>query len=271
MGRGNLPVPVCVTMDALLTAAGLGLSFGNLWICVLLVFSLQSANRATAAGYLAGRAAAIVALCVLVAMLGRAVPVPPRLLHAASGAFLLVFAAYLLALHVFAWVPPWKRRAAEKNSAAEIACDHHCATCALRDDPVAHAACGDCADHGICSAEEPEVRELTAPARRMHGKAAPAETAAVGFWPGVVIGVLRGAALCGKLVVLLPLLMTASIVQAAGMGTVFALTSSLYPLLGFAFGAFALRIVQFKKPVFWFSSAFLVFLGGRMLAAAAIG
>ncbi len=254
-------------MEGLLTAAGLGLSFGNLWICVLLVFSLQTANRATAAGYLAGRAAALVALCALVALLGQAVPIPPLLLHAVSGLFLLGFAVYLLALHVFSWVPPWKR-AATTTPAAGPDCDHHCATCSLRKNPAAHAACADCGDHGICAAEEPEVRDLATPARRLHGKAGPQETAAVGFGPGVILGVLRGAALCGKLVVLLPLLLTASVPEAAAMGAVFALTSSLYPLLGFVFGAFALRVVRLKKPVFWASSLFLAFLGARMLAAA---
>ena len=30
----------------------LGFSFGNLWVCALLVFSLQTTNRSTCAGYL---------------------------------------------------------------------------------------------------------------------------------------------------------------------------------------------------------------------------
>jgi len=254
-------------MDLYLTAAGLGLSFGNLWICVLLVFSLQTANRNTAAGYLAGRAVALVVLCLLVALLGRAVHLPHAALHAAAGVFLLGFSAYLLALHVFAWVPPWKRptRHVEGQEASPATCDHQCASCGLRDDPVAHAACGDCGDHGICSAEEPEVRDLTIAARRTHKKTPDDDPTVAGFGPGFVLGALRGAAMCSKLVVLLPLLLTAGWHQALGVGLVFSVTSSIYPLLGFVFGRFALRLVSLKKPIFWLSSVFLIALGARML------
>ena len=153
-------------MELYLSAAVLGLSFGNLWICVLLVFSLQTANRATAAGYLAGRAAALVALCLVVALLGRAVELPHALLHGFAGALLLGFAFYLLALHVFGWVPPW-HRATSSHEDPSGGCDHHCDSCALRGDPVAHATCGDCGDHGICSGEEPEVRALRSEERRV--------------------------------------------------------------------------------------------------------
>ena len=268
-------------MDLYLTAAGLGLSFGNLWICVLLVFSLQTTNRNTAAGYLAGRAAALMALCVLVALLGRAMHIPNSVLHGTAGVFLLGFASYLLAMHVFAWVPPWKHRTkhtgATDTAGADFAsCDNQCDSCAMRNDPVAHAACGDCGDHGVCSAEEPEVRDLTVAARRSHSKdLANAGTsgdvggltndASVGFWPGFVLGALRGAAMCSKLVVLLPLLLTADWQEALGVGVVFSVTSSIYPLLGFVFGRFALRLVSLKKPIFWLSSAFLIGLGARML------
>jgi len=263
-------------MDLYLTAAGLGLSFGNLWICVLLVFSLQTANRNTAAGYLLGRAAALVALCVLVALLGRAVHIPNTALHAAAGVFLLGFSAYLLALHVFAWVPPWRHRTRHGEKDADAVCDHQCGSCALRNDPVAHAACGDCGDHGVCSAEEPEVRALPFAARRSHGKDVAADRASAdnssgddpvvaGFWPGFVLGALRGAALCSKLVVLLPLLLTAGWHEALGVGVVFSVTSSIYPLMGFVFGRFALRLVSLKKPIFWISSFFLIGLGLRML------
>jgi len=251
-------------MDLYLTAAGLGLSFGNLWICVLLVFSLQTANRNTAAGYLAGRAAALVALCLLVALLGRAVHIPHGVLHGTAGVFLLGFSAYLLAMHVFAWVPPWKRPTRQEEHASS-SCDHHCDSCAMRNDPIAHAACGDCGDHGVCSAEEPEVRDLTVAARRSHGKDVAMDPGVDGFWPGFVLGALRGAAMCSKLVVLLPLLLTARWHEALGVGAVFSVTSSIYPLLGFVFGRFALKLVSLKKPIFWLSSAFLIGLGVRML------
>ncbi len=251
-------------MNLYLTAAGLGLSFGNLWVCVLLVFSLQTTNRHTAAGYLAGRALALILLCVAAALLGRQVPISHAILHLTAGLFLVGFSFWLLAVHVFSWIPPWKARTRDKTD-----CDHQCDSCLIRHEPEAHDACSDCHDHGICSAEEPEVRELTLAARRTHGKPVEEGESVSGFFPGVLLGALRGAAMCSKLLVLLPLLLSATWTEALGVGIIFSLSSSLYPLLGFVFGRFALRLVSWKKPLFWFTSAFLLAMGVRMLVKAA--
>ena len=57
-------------MNDYVVATLVGFSFGNLWLCALLVFSLQTTNRSTCAGYLVGRILAIIALSVVIAEVG---------------------------------------------------------------------------------------------------------------------------------------------------------------------------------------------------------
>lgn len=247
-------------MDGLLTAVLLGLSFGNLWLCALLVFSLQTTNRNTCAGYLVGRLLAIVVLAVVVSLLGSLVTVERSVLNVASGILLLGFGAYLAVTRLFHWVPPWRTA-----PSPALACDGHCQSCPAQGTPHFAAACRDCGDEGLCSAEEPEVEPLTRQARGFRGRVV-AQQGSGGFAFGMAIGSLRGAALCAKLAVLIPILLTASVIRALGMGVAFGLSSSLYPLLGFVFGALALKLVRFKRHLFALSCLMLVVVGLRYLS-----
>jgi hypothetical protein len=237
----------------------LGLSFGNLWICALLVFSLQTTNRATCGGYLVGRALTIVALSVVVSLVGRVVRVEPAVLNLVSGGFLLVFASYLAATSVFDWVPPWKRaRAAAPD---HCGCDGECATCPTKTHHEYASACSTCGDDPrLCAAEEPELEPLTRGARRQRGRAVEGGGGA-GFVAGMALGSLRGAALCGKLTVLVPVLLGAPVGRAIGMGVAFSVASSIYPVLGFVVGSAALKLVKYKRWLFGVSCALLAVFG----------
>ena len=276
----------------------LGLSFGNLWICALLVFSLQTTSRSTCGGYLVGRALTIAALSVLVSLVGRVIEVDLDTLSVVSGVFLVVFAAYLAATQVFGWVPPWKRGLVRRQADGP-GCDGDCETCPTHDQPAFADACSSCADDPrLCTAEEPELEPLTRSAREGRGrdtrlgrvpswglrplrsrwslpprsrpgvtqtevteetrgrswdegsggetfseKVPPPENLPSGFAAGLALGSLRGAALCSKLTVLVPVLLGAPVGRSLGMGLSFSISSSIYPLMGFAAGAFALKLV----------------------------
>ncbi len=247
----------------------LGFSFGNLWVCALLVFSLQTTNRSTCGGYLLGRALTIVALSVLVSLLGRVVEVSPNLLGLISGLFLLGFAGYLAATQVFEWVPPWKRERARREP-DHHGCDGNCASCPTHHHPAYATACSSCSDDPrLCSAEEPELEPLTRAARRWRGRRVN-EGSAGGFVAGMALGSLRGAALCSKLAVLVPVLLGAPVGRAVGMGLTFSVSSSIYPLMGFAMGAFALRLVSYKRWLFIGSCVMLALFGINYLVRAAL-
>ena len=106
----------------MVSAVVVGPSFGNLWICTLLVFSLRAGGRSLAAGYILGRAAALVALSLAVSLAGYGVHVPARYLNVASGAFLLCFAAYPVATRVLDWVPPWRSRPETQDLPGTLRC-----------------------------------------------------------------------------------------------------------------------------------------------------
>jgi len=240
----------------------LGFSFGNLWICALLVFSLQTTNRSTCAGYLIGRILAIIALSVVIAAVGKMVFVPQGVLNIISGLLLIGFSTYLAATRLFKWVPPWKK--AQPSLANGENCDKECNTCPAHGHVEYMRACADCNTSKICEAEEPEVEPLTRQARVKWSRKV-SEDKISGFALGASIGALRGATMCHKLVVLVPILLTASMFKAFGLGLSFSLSSTIYPLLGFAFGAFALKLIKYKKWLFAVSCVLLILAGARYL------
>ncbi len=243
-------------MEDIVTAFLIGLSFGNMWMCVVLVFSLQGANKETAVGFLVGRASAVVLLSVAVSLLGRAIDIPRSTIDIVSGVVLFLFAAYLLATRFFSWIPPWKkvdaRGAVDSNGVAS--CSGDCATCTSR----AHlqlSACSGCSaeNEGICEAHEPEVEPLVVSVASNGAAAGFASK----FIPGFSIGFLRGGAMCAKLAVILPLLLRASVGKAFAIALAFSVSSSLYPILGFLFGNVALKFVNYKRWVFLVGCLFM--------------
>lgn len=246
-------------MEDYTTAILLGFSFGNLWICTLLVFSFEIGSKALSLGYLLGRALAIIALSVAVSLLGAEVFIPKPIMNIASGAFLVLFASYLAATRIFDWIPPWRKKpepGADGHNCAE------CSACSPGADPKFRSSCADCRPSGLCEAEEPEVELLTRTTRKLKGRATPGNPKG-GFIAGLSIGAMRGVVLCGKLLVLLPVLMKSPWPKAAGLGAVFSLSSSVYPLLGFALGSVALSLVKYKRFLFVVSFLFLFVLGAR--------
>ena len=241
----------------------LGFSFGNLWICALLVFSLQNTNRSTCAGYLIGRVLAIIALSVIIAAVGKMVIVPQGVLNIISGLLLIGFSLYLAATRLFDWVPPWKQ-SRPVHQEGEENCDHDCNTCPAHGHIEYMRACSDCDSTKICEAEEPEVEPLTRQARVKWNRDVEEEKLS-GFAVGASIGALRGVTMCHKLVVLVPILLSASLIKAFGLGVSFSLSSTIYPLLGFVFGAFALKLLKYKRWLFIVSCLLLVLAGARYL------
>ncbi len=252
-------------MDQILVALMLGFSFGNLWLCAILVFSLQTTNRFTCLGYLAGRAGAIVTLGFLLSLAGTMVTISRGAVNLASGILLLGFTAWLAATQLAGWTPPWRRRTGDGGSPA--ACNGECSGCPTRGHHEYMDACSACHDHGPCSAEEPEVAAITTEARRAWGKTSEISRT-TGFTLGLAIGALRGAAMCAKLVVLIPILLNASPVRGLAISGAFALSSSIYPLLGFLLGSVALKLVAYKRALFIVSCLFLAGSGVHYLYAA---
>ncbi|MBU1536143.1 hypothetical protein KKF84_12535 [Myxococcota bacterium] len=253
-------------MDQIIVALMLGFSFGNLWLCAILVFSLQTTNRYTCLGYLAGRAATIILLSFALSLLGMVTTFSRAYINLASGILLITFAAYLAATQLAGWIPPWRRRGGVGDPGSP-SCNGECSGCPTREHHEYQSACSSCHDHGACSAEEPEVAPLTEEARKIWGKTEQFSPSR-GFFVGALLGVFRGAAMCTKLIVLVPIIFNASPLKSLAIGGAFALSSSVYPLLGFFLGKFALKLVRHKRSLFILSCLFLAGSGIYYLTAA---
>lgn len=66
---------------------------------------------------------------------------------------------------------------------------------------------------------------------------------------GISLGLFRGATPCLKIMILAPLLITSPLPLSLFMTLVFALTSSIYPLIGFIAGESLFRIRKFEFPI----------------------
>lgn len=230
-------------MNDYLVALLLGFSFGNLWLCAILVFSLQTTNRSTCGGYLLGRFVAICILSVVVAAVGKFVSLDRNLLNVLSGLLLLAFSLYLAVTRILNWKLPWSKPHVHEGERPDQ-CSGIC---------------------NICVSEEAEFEPITRQAR-IEIKRTVNKGSVAGFSVGMSIGAIRGASMCGKLAILVPILLNVPIFKAFAIGLIFSLSSSIYPLLGFALGAFAVRLLSYKKWLFGISCAFLAVFGLRYIA-----
>jgi hypothetical protein len=258
-------------MADLTAGALLGLSLGNAWICALVVFALRTADRAACGGYLAGRFLGVLGFVFAFWLLGGLWQPPHRLLNLASGVVLLLFLVYYVLTYRFGW-RPFARAAGHgaathhgASAADHGACTHDCASCPVHGDAALSGYCSDCGDtEKSCSAEDIQVSALTRAARRKWGRPAAGEELA-GFGSGFALGALRGSAMCGRLIVLLPLVLSGSLPHALGVGAAFALTSTIYPVLGMLLGGVVLRAVPHRKLVFDASAVLLFATAGVYL------
>jgi hypothetical protein len=266
LGYISYPYLQANIMNDLLVALLLGFSFGNLWLCAILVFSLQTTNRFTCLGYLVGRAVTIIILALGLSLIGQYTGVNRVYVNLASGGLLIVFSGFLAATQLLGWTPWWRRK---KDASGEIdgGCDGECGDCPAHGNHEYADACHDCHDHGLCSAEEPEVAPLTQNARKVWGKTGE-QSKKSGFFIGLLLGMFRGAAMCTKLIVLVPIILSSSPLKSLAIGTVFAISSSIYPILGFILGKFALKLVKYKRSLFIVSCVFLAGSGVFYLWAA---
>lgn len=66
---------------------------------------------------------------------------------------------------------------------------------------------------------------------------------------GLALGIFRGATPCLKIMVLAPLLITSPLTLSIAMSLVFALTSSIYPLIGFLAGESLSKFRRWDMPI----------------------
>lgn len=244
-------------MADITAGALLGLSLGNVWICALVVFALRTSDRAACGGYLVGRFLGVLGFTAAFWLIGGIWQPSHRVINVLSAVMILLFAAYFFVTHRLGWRFFGGGHAAPQPEVDHASCGHDCSSCPVQQHAEMHRYCSDCAAEKSCSAEDLQVSPLTREARRKWGKPASGESL-TGFFSGFTLGALRGSAMCGRMAVLLPLVITGTLGHALTVGAAFAVTSTIYPVLGMLLGDLVLRAVPHRRYVFDASAALLV-------------
>ncbi|MBU1219322.1 hypothetical protein KKF34_00410 [Myxococcota bacterium] len=246
-------------MNQIIAAFLLGLSFNNLWICAILVFTLQTTGTKTVIGYIIGRTVIILVISLVLGFLGTHLPVKPWFFNFISGLLLILFAVYMHATIVAGWIPYWRRKTLQGSSPAS--CHGDCSSCGIKETAEYRNACKDCNDSGECLAGSAEFADITRNSRQKWNHDVQENPSPEGFWFGFSVGAFRGGAVCAKLAVLLPLFLESGVLKAGLMAITFSISSSIYPIAGFFIGKYALGLMKYRKPLFIAGNISLIFLG----------
>jgi threonine/homoserine/homoserine lactone efflux protein len=189
----------------LVAAALIGLSFQNSFTCVLLTFSASAGQGFRAGiGFVAGRLLGVLILGSVFALIGSMIEIDTRSMLYLFGGITVVLGGLLL------WNPPFL---------SKIGLGPGC-----RGGP-----CRDCDDSAV-ELKAHDCREC--PSKDGCGeKRPPSRWGDLGFFS---VGLVRGATPCLKVMLLVPLLVTLPFLQGAAITATYALTSSIYPIVGIA-------------------------------------
>ena len=236
-------------MNDLITATLVGLSFGNLWLCVLLTYTLQTTNRKVCLGFLIGRLISVFTLATIVSLIGKLLPIPLALLQIISGTILLLYSIYICVRYL---IMKGKKEAHHH----EGDCSHDCNSCFKSQTKDICDICH--SENGDCLAQPAKVQQLNLMSQKDKKG-----ISAITF--GIQLGIFRGSVLCGKLMLLLPLLIHATTFHAVAIALTFTITSSIYPIAGFFLGKLAMKLIRFKKTALSLSTLLLCLISSKYI------
>jgi len=198
----------------LLAAAAVGISFSNAWLCMGLSFGTRGDSAQVGGMFILGRFIGLVLIGVAISAVGAITEIPPIYFVAVFGAGSVLFGVLML-VGMFGGPGPFGRR-------------------------IRHALGlqrkGGCEQSGEAGQKPAEGRN--GPVSR-------------GLKPGsaFLLGILRGATPCVKLMVLAPLLIAVGPLWAAALSFVYALASSAYPAIGFLVASSISYIPKYERAV----------------------
>jgi cytochrome c biogenesis protein CcdA len=198
----------------LMAAALIGLGFQNSFACVLLTLSASAGQGLRAGiGFILGRLLGILLLGSAIALLGSFIEIDVRAMLYAFGALTALMGILLLWRPRFlSWL--WKERGCGNGECGECREDHG----------------GDDHDCGACPSRDgcPENDRTS----KRKGLLKLQDKAGIGGF--FIVGLARGATPCLKLMLLVPLLITLTFLEGGALIAIYAITSSVYPIVGIA-------------------------------------
>ncbi len=187
----------------MIAAASVGLSFGSAWLCALVSFGVASEDKVRGIYFILGRIVGLVFLGLAIATFSIFAGLPPLYFVVAFGILSILFGLIVITQATGHWsrfIEFFRSRKPLESEPAPNPGKHH--------------------GKGSCKGPMGEGRKM----RKFKNS----------YIFG--LGVARGATPCLKIMVLVPLLVAVDIYLALAMILVYALASTVYPVIGFLSG-----------------------------------
>ena len=211
----------------LAAAAAVGLSFSNAWLCMGLSFGTRGDSSSVGIRFILGRFIGLMIIGVAISAIGAVMEIPPIYFVAIFGVGSIAFGVLML-VGIFGGPRPLKRR--------------------LRHALGIQRWNGQgCDRSNRKNTQDPSAK----------GKGIKPDSA-------FLLGVLRGATPCVKLMVLAPLLIAVGPWMALALSFVYALASSGYPLIGFLAASSLAHVPNYERAMKVAGAMLLIFIGFYM-------
>jgi len=225
----------------LLAAAAVGLSFSNAWLCMGLSFGTRGRSARTGTRFILGRLLGLVIIGLLISLVGAVMDIPPLYFVAIFGAGSVLFGLLML-VGLLGGPGPVKRRIRHALG-------------------LQRAGLAGGREGGHCPEGANEARGREGGTENVGNGGA---TGRLGDRGAFLLGVMRGATPCLKLMVLAPLLIAVGPLPAVALTVVYAVASTAYPLIGFLLAA-SLSYTRYERPLRVAGAGLLMVIGVYML------
>ncbi len=218
-------------IEAIIAAAAIGASLGNAWLCALVALGCSLDSKKSGLSFIAGRFIGLFVLGIAISALG-------FIDSLKAIYFLLIFGALTLAMGVFVLAQVLNRHYWHRHGYSPLMTLHR------------HRRSNDMATDG---GEMNKDFDSTPKSIYVF-----------------TLGIIRGATPCAKMLVLAPLLISVDFGFALALVLVFALTSTIYPIIGFLSGNI---IRQSRRHIIYIrvSAALLMIVLGLYFIINALG
>jgi hypothetical protein len=230
----------------LAAAAAVGLSFSNAWLCMGLSFGTRGDSSSVGIRFILGRFIGLMIIGVAISAIGAVTEIPPIYFVAIFGVGSIAFGVSML-VGIFGGPGPLKRRLRHALGLRRVQ-----GAGGRGPDEGCRVPGGGGRDDSSSSATRPPAPGTLHP--RDEGLTSSA----------FLLGVLRGATPCVKLMVLAPLLIAVGPSWALALSFVYALASSAYPLIGFLAASSLSHIPNYERAMKVTGAMLLIFIGFYM-------
>lgn len=225
----------------LLAAAAVGISFSNAWMCIGLSFGTRGDSAAVGGRFIAGRIIGLVLIGAAISAVGAIMEIPPIYFVGIFAAASVLFGILML-VGIYGGPGPLKRRL---RHALGLQRGERCVETRGQ-----ASSRNDCEEGGA--------------GKNTDGDGAKPKS---GLKPAgaFLMGIMRGATPCVKLMVLAPLLIAVGPLWAIVLSLVYALTSSAYPIIGFLLASSVSYIPKYERAARVAGAAAMILVGVYMI------